>query len=163
MLLCFAFTSFAGDEEHEGHAHAQSDAPWFDMQNCDFCKNLVKDEKLMENMIWEHHDISNGIVTITTVNPDYKPAYMEAMEAMMQLGTDLETGKCNIADVKMCNYCKNYGMLMEAGAKFDYVMGQGADLTIITSDNPETIEKIKKFGERNRMELAKLEKAESAK
>jgi hypothetical protein len=48
LLLCCAFTSFAGDEKgHEGHDHAKAaDAPWFDMENCEFCKNLIKDENL---------------------------------------------------------------------------------------------------------------------
>lgn len=164
MLLCLAFMSFAGDEGHEGHAHATADidTPWFDMPNCDFCKNLIKDDQLLNNMTWEHHEIHNGFVTITTVKSDYKSSYMEAMGAMMQLGNDMETGKCNPAEVKMCNYCKNYGMLIEAGAKYDYVMGGAADVTIITSDNPETIEKIKRFFKRTIMELAKWEEAEKA-
>ncbi|MFH2049110.1 MAG: hypothetical protein ABIJ12_06660 [bacterium] len=164
MLLCFAFVSFAGDDEGQvGQDMAMADAPWFDMPNCDFCKNLIKDENLLKNMTWENHEIHNGFVSITTVKPEFKAAYMEAMGAMMQLGNDMETGKVKPEEVKMCNYCKNYGMLMEAGAKFDYVMGDAAIVTVVTSDNPETLEKIKKFNERSIMEMAKWEEAEKAK
>jgi len=165
LLLCFAFTSFAGDEKgHEGHDHAMAaESPWFDMPNCDFCKNLLKDDKLMDNMIWEHHEIHNGFVTITTVKPDFKESYQTAMGAMMHLGNEMETGKVKPEEVKMCNFCQNYGMLMEAGAKFEYIMGDGSDVTIISSDDPEVVEKIKKFGNRTNMELAKAMKAEKAK
>jgi len=164
VLLCVAFTSFAGDDEgHESHDMAMADSPWFDMPNCDFCKNLIKDENLLKNMTWEHHEIENGFVTIATVKPESKAAYMETMGAMMQLGNDMETGKVKPEDVKMCNYCKNYGMLMEAGAKFDYVTGDAANVTIVTSDNPEIIKKIKDFGNRTNMEMAKWEEAEKAK
>ncbi len=165
MMLCLAFSSFAGDEEgheghdHSGHAHAMAEAPWFDMPNCDFCKHLIKDENLLPNMKWEHLDISNGVVTITTVEDDYKGAYKEAQSAMMALGTDMESGKVNFADVKMCGFCQNYGMLMQAGASFEYVQGEGADVVIISGDNEELIAKIKKFGEKNRTELAKMHEA----
>jgi len=52
---------------------------------------------------------------------------------------------------------------MEVGAKFEYIMGDGSDVTIISSDDPEVVEKIKKFGNRTNMELAKAMKAEKAK
>jgi hypothetical protein len=114
-------------------------------------------------MTWEHHDITNGFVTITAVKPESKAAYMTAMAAMMQLGNDMETGKVKPEEVEMCNYCMNYGMLMEAGAKFDYVVGDVADVTIVTSEEPETLEKIKKFGMRTKDEMAKWHSAEKAK
>jgi hypothetical protein len=46
--------------------------PWFDMENCDFCKNLLEDPKLMENMTWDVHEISSGILFTTVVKPEFK-------------------------------------------------------------------------------------------
>jgi hypothetical protein len=136
---------------------------WFDMQNCAFCKNLVKDPNLMTNMTWEHHDISNGVMTITTVKPESKPAYFEAMAAMMDLGKKLESGEVKATDIHMCNHCIHYGELAQIGAKMEYVQGKAADVVLMTSDKPEIVAKIKAFAQRNREELAKLEAAEKAK
>jgi hypothetical protein len=136
------------------------DVKWFDMKGCAFCKNLTKDPKLMENMSWENHDISNGNVTITTVKPDYKPAYLEAQKAMMELGMKMEKGELKPDEVPMCGHCQNYGKLMEAGAKFEYVPGEAAEVVIIWSDNPEVVKQIKEFGKRNRDEWAKMEAME---
>lgn len=127
---------------------------WFDMANCSFCKNLVKDTMLLKNMTWNHYDISNGVMAVTTVKPEYKAAYLEAMKAMEQVGEDMATGKIQ---VQMCGHCENYGKLMMSGSKMEYVPTEVADIVLITSDKPEIVEMIKKFGQRNREELAKWE------
>jgi len=139
-----------------------SETPWFDMENCAFCKHLLKDPKLLENMIWEHHDISNGLLMVTTVKPEYKKSYQEAMQAMMDLGQKLEKGEVDMKDIKMCGSCQHWGMLEKMGAKFEHVQGKTADIVIMTSDDPEVVKKIKEYGRRSREELAKMEKAKKA-
>jgi hypothetical protein len=138
------------------------ETPWFDMENCSFCKHLLKDPKLLDNMTWEHLDISNGLLCITTVKPEYKKSYDEAMQAMMDLGQKLEKGEVDWKDIKMCGSCQHWGMLEKMGAKFEHIQGKTADITLITSDNPEVVKKIKEYGRRNREEMAKMEKEKKA-
>jgi len=144
------------------HATEPGEALWFDMENCAFCKNLSKDPQLMKNMSWEHHDISNGVATITVVKPEFKKSYLEAQAAMMDVGKKMQSGELKMADVKMCGHCQNYGKLMMMGAKMEHVQGTFADVTLMTSDNPEMVKEIKAFAQRNRDEMAKMEQAEKA-
>ena len=138
------------------------ETPWFDMENCAFCKHLMKDPKLLENMAWEHHDVSSGLLCITTVKPECQKSYQEAMGAMMDLGQKLDKGEVDIKDIKMCGSCQHWGMLEEMGAKFEHVQGKGADIMLMTSDKPEVVKKIKEYGQRSREELAKMEEAKKA-
>ncbi len=138
------------------------EAMWFDLENCAFCKHLSKDPQLMNNMKWEHHDISNGAVTITVVKPEFKKAYLEAQTAMMDVGKKMQTGELKMADVKMCGHCQTYGKLMQMGAKMEHVQSELAEIVIMTSDNPEVVKEIKGFAQRNRDEMAKMEQAEKA-
>jgi hypothetical protein len=135
---------------------------WFDMQGCAFCKNLVKDPELLKNMTWEHFDISNGALSITTVKPEFKKSYMEAQAAMMDIGKKLQSGELKAADVPMCGHCQAYGKLAQMGAKTEYIQGAAADIWLMTSDKPEVVKEIKAFAQRNRDELAKMEQAEKA-
>ncbi len=138
------------------------ESAWFDMQGCAFCKNLVKDPALMKNMTWEHYDISNGVVTITTVKPEARKSYIEARTAMMEIGKKLETGQLTMDKVPMCGHCQAYGKLMMMGAKMEWVEGSQADVTMMTSDKPEVVKEIKAFAQKNRDEMAKMEQAEKA-
>jgi hypothetical protein len=157
-LVVAAFAEEATEEATEKAV----ETPWFDMENCAFCKHLLKDPKLLENMTWEYHDVSNGLLSITTVNPECQKSYQEAMGAMMDLGAKLDKGEVDIKDLKMCGSCQHWGMLEEMGAKFEHVQGKGADIMLMTSDKPEVVKKIQEYGQRNREELAKMEEAKKA-
>jgi hypothetical protein len=135
------------------------DAPkaWFDMEGCEFCKHMMTDPKLMDNMTWECHDITNGAVMITTVKPESRKSYDMAMKGMMELGNKMKSGEVDPMKVKMCGHCMAYGQLMEKGMKTDYVMGTNADVTILTSDKPEMVAEIKTFAQKNRDEMKKWE------
>ena len=134
--------------------------PWFDLQNCSFCKHLTTDPKLMENMTWDHYDISNGVISVTTVNPEFMASYKKAMDEMEKVGAEMTKGK---TDVYMCGNCEYYGKMMQAGVKFEYVPTKTGVIVLFTSDKPEVIDMIKKYGQRNREELAKWEAQEKAK
>ena len=134
---------------------AQTEKPWFDNANCSFCQFLTKDPKLMENMTWEHHDISNGLLVVTTVKPEFKKSYLEAMGGMEKLSQEMMAGK---QDVKLCGHCEYYGKLMMSGAKFEHIAAKAGDIVLITSDNPDVLKMIREYGQRTRDEMAKLEK-----
>ena len=143
-------------------AWAGVDTPWFDMEHCDFCKHMTKDPKLMDNVTWEQHEIANGIMIITTVKPEFKASYKEATDAMMKLAHDLETGKVDMKDLTLCGSCQYYGKLEEAGAKIEYIFANPCDITLFTSENPEVVDMIKKYGQRNQEEMAKWEAKRAA-
>jgi hypothetical protein len=152
LTLIAAMGALAADEKAD---MAMAGSKWFDMPNCEFCKNLIEDEHLLENMTWEHHDITNGCLTITTVSPEYMDSYKKAQDAMMTVGEEMQSGKRNPMEVKMCGHCQAYGGLMMAGAKTEYVKGDAAEIVLMTADDEATIKKIKEFAEKNRVELAK--------
>ncbi|MFH1373610.1 MAG: hypothetical protein ABII79_07440 [bacterium] len=140
-------------------AYAGEEAQWFDMENCAFCSNMCKNPELIDHMIWEHHNIANGMLSITTVEPEFKAPYTEAMDAMKKLGEAMEVGKVDMAELKLCGACQHYGTLEAAGAKSEYIFGEAADIFLMTSDDPELVKKIQEYGQRNNDEMAKMEAA----
>ncbi|MEW5993781.1 MAG: hypothetical protein AB1744_05215 [Candidatus Zixiibacteriota bacterium] len=133
---------------------------WFDMEGCEFCKHLMKDPHLLDNMTWEHHDISSGALSITTVKPEYKKAYLEAQQGMMELGQRLEKGELKPTEVRMCGHCQAWGMLLAIGAKVEHIQGESAEIVLMTSDDSVLVEKIHDFAQRNRDEMARWEAEE---
>jgi len=156
LILVFAATAMIYSTE----TTKAGETAWFDMENCDFCEFLVKDPNLLENMSWEHHDIKNGVMTITVVKPEYKEAYLEAQKGMEGVANKMQTGEVAFTDVKMCGHCQTFGKLAMMGVNMEHVHGEMADVLLMTSDNPETVKEIKLFAQRNRDELAKMHKAE---
>jgi len=130
--------------------------PWFDMENCAFCKHIGAEEGLFEHMHTEYHSISNGILSVTVVDASHKEAYDRAMKAMEKVGTEMqETGVMP----KMCGFCMTYGGFLMTGVKNEYVGSEFADIIIWTSDKPEMVEKLQAFGKRANDEMAKLRAA----
>ncbi len=134
-----------------------AEKPWFDLANCDFCKHLLADSLLLPNIIWEHHDISNGLMTVSIVKPEFKGSYRKAMAEMEKVGEEMKQGK----PVKMCGSCEYYGMMMMSGVKTEHVSGEWGDIMLYTSDKPEVLAMIREYGRRNREELAKMEGAQT--
>jgi hypothetical protein len=138
-------------------AAISEDKPWFDMENCSFCKTLTEDPHLMDNITWENYDISNGLLTVTIVKPESKDSYLNAQKGMEKMAMEMAGGK---TDVNMCGHCETYGSLMMAGAKFEHIESGAGYISLMTTDNPELLAKIQKFGQRNRDEFAKMEKTD---
>ncbi len=152
-LVALAAPALAGD----AHQHPmKTKSGWFDMENCGFCQNLVKDPQLLEHMQWENHIIPNGSLSITVVEPAYAAAYAEAMGAMMALGEKMHSGAVDPTKVKMCGHCAAYGQLMMAGAHMEEVDGEAADVTLITSSDPQVVAKIHEFTNRTNKEMDEL-------
>ncbi len=139
-----------------------TETAWYDMENCVFCKNLKENPGLLDNMTWKHYDITNGIVNVTTIKPEYKEAYLTAQSKMMEVGQKMGTGEIDFATVKMCGHCQAYGRFMQMGVTFDHVPTDVADIVIMTSTKPEVVAEIKQFGKKNEEELAKAHAKEKA-
>lgn len=130
-----------------GVAVAGSDA-WFD-HDCAMCKNLMSEEALMNNMNWEQYNISSGIVSLTTVTPEYLDAYRTAHNNMTATAQLLMKGE----QMELCGSCTALGKCMMMGAKQEYVETSSGDVWIVTSDNPEVVADLHKWVERNHAEM----------
>lgn len=138
-----------------GSAVTAGEGSWMDMGNCEMCKALTEEDPgLIKNMSWEYHDISDGLMSVSTVTPTYREHFRRASKRAEQVQTKLREGK----DVKLCNMCIEYGsMLMSGKVKVEHVNTLNGNVDLTTSDDPEMIGRIKKWGERTRTELAKME------
>jgi len=132
---------------------------WFDMENCAFCKNFIKDPGLLKNMTWENYNISNGIVSLTTVSDDYKDSYKAAMVQMGEVEKQLQTG----AKLQTCNMCREMGDIYIKGAKCDYVETKHGMVSIMTASDPVLVTRLQAWSKRNTEELAIWEQAEKEK
>jgi len=152
ILVVMTMAAVAGAAEHA----MRTESGWFDMANCEFCKNLIEDPGLLPHMTWENHKIANGMIQITTVQPEFAKSYQKCSMAMQTLGGDMMSGKRNPAEVKMCGSCAAFGQMMMAGVKMENVEGQAADVALITSEDPAMVAKIHEYCDRNNKEMALL-------
>ena len=90
-------------------------------------------------MKFKNYNITNGVMTITTVDPEHKEAYMRAHKKMEELGTKMMSGEVDPTTVKMCGHCQAYGGFMMKGVVFDYVQSEVGDIVLMTSATPETV------------------------
>jgi len=161
-LALLALPAMAGDHPASGDHPAAADhamdtaSGWFDLANCQFCKNLLDDPGLLEHMTWETHKIEHGMMYVSTCDPDYTESYDKANKAMEKLGNDMMPGKVNPMQVKMCGSCSAFGQLMMAGVKTENIDGEAADVMIITSDDPAMVAKLHEYADRNNKEMAEM-------
>ena len=89
LVLLFSLTT-AGDQ-----------APWVDMEGCPICSNVISQEGLMQNMKWEHHLTATGMLTVSTVNPEYDDKFIAADAGMKKIVDKIMNGE----EVEICGYC----------------------------------------------------------
>jgi hypothetical protein len=133
------------------------DEAWFDMEHCSFCKNLMDDPELLHHMTWEQYNLSNGIISVTTVDPEYVEAFAASSAKMAKVGEELMQGK----QMPMCNSCKALGMIMMKGPKSEEVKTKHGEIWMMTSDDPAVVKELQGWAKRNMDELAKMEAAGS--
>lgn len=133
-------------------ASTAGEMAWFDMANCAMCKNISSHEGLMENITWEQHPISNGVVSVTTVNPKYMDSYRSCHADMEKIGAKLEAGE----QVQLCGSCTALGQCIMKGVGMEYVKTSTGDVWLLTSDKPELVTEIQSWAKRNAEEMAKM-------
>lgn len=130
------------------------DKPWFDMENCAFCKNLSAQPGLMDHLTkWEHHNVKNGSVSITVVDEAYLPAYKKAMMMMGETGKKMQAGE----KLPMCGMCEAYGGLKMKGVQMEEVGSDNVFISLMYSDDPEVINEIHAMTDRTNDEMMKME------
>jgi hypothetical protein len=135
-----------------GIANASDTDSWFDMQNCEICVSMTENPELMMNMSWDHHDISNGMVSITNVKPEFLDAYKKAHAKMETVIERIQAGE----QVNMCNMCKGISEYAMAGAKMETVESNNVIVGLTTSDDPAIVSKIHAWADRTRTEMKKM-------
>jgi hypothetical protein len=132
---------------------------WFDMENCAICKPLLEqDPHLMHHMTWKHHNISDGLVSVTVIEPEYLPSYEKATRQMNAVIEKMQAGE----EIYTCNMCTELGGIFQAGANMESVESDNVRLSIMTSDNPEMVERIQAWGTRTNKEMMATMEMEKA-
>jgi hypothetical protein len=124
---------------------------WFDMENCDMCKPLTENPQLLMHITWEQHNISNGIVSVTTVEKDYVEVYRTAHSQMDHVVGSMQKGK----NVELCGMCSSMGGMMMKGLKQEAVTTTYGDVWIVTSEDPSVVADLQKWASKNKEEMMK--------
>lgn len=127
--------------------------PWFDMDKCAFCKQLVKYDGLVENMKSEYHHISNGILSITVVDDKYNDAYNQAQADMERVAAEMGKGG---EFPYMCGHCSKYGYFMMSGVKMEAVEADAGIILIMQSDDTTMVKELHAFADKSEAEMEKL-------
>ena len=141
LMLCIMTLALAGEE-----------VAWFDMTNCEMCQNWAGDDKMMHEMKWEQHKISDGMMSVTTVSPKYMEKYVAAQKNAEALGQKLMSGY----QAKLCGCCQAMGATMAHGATMENVMLENGSVMLLTASDEAVVKDIHKIVERNKVEMAKM-------
>jgi hypothetical protein len=143
LILMTAMPALSGD-----------DAPFFDLENCAMCQNLMADPNLMAGLGWENHNVAGGMMTVTTFQTEAAMiAYAKAEAAMEAVAAQLMAGE----DLYLCGFCQTAMGLMAEGAQREVVPFEGGVVTLMTASDPETIQHIHSYCETINMELQAME------
>jgi len=139
LLVLGVSSVFAGGKE------------WFDMESCDMCRPLTENPELLMNITWEQHNISNGIVSVTTVEKDYVEVYRKAHSEMGEVGASMEKGN----HTELCGMCTNLVGMMMKGVEQEGVVTTHGDVWILTSKDPLVVADLQKWASKNKEEMEK--------
>lgn len=137
--------------------NAAEEGAWFDMENCGMCAPMMAEEGLMENLTWESHNISNGMMAFASAPEKYQEGFTRACAAMDELGKKMMAGE----EMTLCGHCKSYSSLMGAGATIEKIKMKMGHVTLLTSSDEEIVTKIHAHVERTNAEMAKMMEAKT--
>lgn len=128
------------------------ETPWYDPQNCQMCSAITEHTGLFQHLTMETYPIGNGMISVTTADPEYLDAYRQAAEKMAMTGQELMAGK----EMKLCGCCQSTMALMKAGAVMENVPTKNGAVMLLTSNDQDVVAKIKAHAERSIMEMEKM-------
>lgn len=135
-------------------ASTAGELAWFDMVNCSMCKNIMKHDGLMQSITWEQHPITNGVVSVTTVDPKHIDSYRSCHADMEMVGQKMGQGET----MPLCGSCTALNNAIMHGVGMEYVKTSTGDVWLLTSDKPELVAEIQGWAKRNDEEKAKMKK-----
>lgn len=134
-------------------AAVAEETPWFDMEKCAMCRNLMAEPGLMQHFTkWEHYKTANGLVSLSVVDKEYVPAFKKAAANMDAVSAGFSSGKLPY----LCGSCMAFGDIMMAGAKYEEFESDNIFISSLSSDKPEVIAKIHSWTDRTIAEMAKM-------
>jgi len=147
LMLTLAITLFIGS----GMVQAD-EAKWFDMENCAMCSGMMAEKGLMEHMNWEQHNISNGVISVATVTPEFMEAFGRSCAARDAQGAKLMAGE----KMDLCGSCSSLASLFPKGLQHEKVDTKDGNITLFTSDNPEIVKELHAWADKNAEEMKKM-------
>ena len=126
--------------------------PWFDLQNCEMCKPMMESQGFKENVTWETFPIEHGMLDVTTVKPEFKGQYKETHAKMMANWGRIQAGE----KLNVCGMCSAFMAAYDESVKMETVETMNGEVTVTTSDKPETVAKLQEIAKRNQVEMAKM-------
>ncbi len=127
---------------------------WFDYDHCAYCREWAAQPGLVAHSHDEAHEISDGIVWVTTIDNGYEDAFATALAAEDKVAADLGAGK----DLPLCQYCATIGELGKKGVRIEAIPCRNALVTIYTSTDTSLVWQIREFGSTG---VAKIAQANS--
>ena len=136
-----------------GISMTQADeAKWFDMEHCAMCKPMMDTPGLMESMTCNQYNISNGVLSVSTVPAGKMDAFTKMCDAMDATGAKLMAGE----SMELCGSCSALSAMFAKGAHFEKVMTSDGDIMLFTADTPELVEGLHDWANKNAEEMAKM-------
>jgi len=126
--------------------------PWFDLEKCEFCKAFAAEKGLFEHMATEYHVISNGVVSVTHLGPEFKEAFGRAQAKVGKVVQGMQKGVMPV----MCTHCETMGTLFQAGCKQEMVNSRDCIIFVYSSTDSALIAKIQDFGQKSAEALEKM-------
>ncbi len=158
VLLLLAGPSLAGDDAPVW----KTPSGWFDMAHCVFCRHLIADPGLLPHTTWENFAVSDGMVNLTAVAPEYAASMATCSAAMQDVAAQLQSGRLDPRQAPMCGHCQAYGSLLMAGVKMETVKGKAVEVTLVRSADPAVVARIHEMVRRDNEEMAILMAATAA-
>lgn len=149
LLVSTSLCAIAVVQEKEKQ---ETEAIWFDLDNCAICKNMASMKHEMHKIEWESHMLDNGMISIAKVPDDMKDAMKKAEEGVQATVAKMGQGE----QLEMCGYCQNYGKLMDMGASFKEIKTMGVNISVVTSSDPDVVKEIQAMGKRAKVEHDKM-------
>jgi len=129
--------------------------PWFDFENCSMCKPIMAQEGLMQGMTYESFPIYNGMMGVSTVPAGLADKFAAADAEMDKVAGKLMAGE----KMYLCGMCTAFMAAMDSTVHMEKIKTKEGQISLTTSDNPETAAKLQEIAKRNQEEMAKMAEA----
>jgi hypothetical protein len=135
-----------------GPGTAGEDKPWFDMANCDMCKNMAAHPEMMAKVSWKGYPLNNGLMMVTTVTDDARETFMSMCKDMEATSEKLMAGE----EMSLCGSCDAYAGLLGKGVTNEMVATDFGSVRLSMSDDQEVVSALHAWAEHNDEEMAKM-------
>lgn len=153
--VVLAVAAFAVADHHlAGEKPAGDKIDFFDVEKCAICKCMGEHKDLMTEVKWETHLIENGMLMMAVVPEHLQEKMNDCCKEMEETAMKVMSGQ---KEGQICGFCEGYGKLMAAGANQQEIETAAGRITLLTSDDAETVKKIQEHGKKSQEAAKKME------